>query len=328
MSLEQEIAFILYLQTYTWALPFMRLATALGTFEFYVAVLPAVYWCFDSRLGFRLALILVTCRGLNDILKIAFHSPRPYWVSSEVTAYGSYSTFGIPSGHSQDAVCVWGFLAGYFRGIRAWSAALAMIFMIGLSRIYLGVHFPRDVVAGWGIGALILAAFLLLEPKVEKLLHPLNLWQKVLISFLSSAAMLALYILSIASLGGWQVPASWYEISLASTGMPIDPLNPLEVAAAAGLLFGMGAGYSWMLQMGGFKTEGPKTKRLARYILGLMGLLTIWYGLGSFYSIGGLMFCYAVSYLRAVAAGIWVAAAAPVLFMKIGLTECAFLAKF
>jgi membrane-associated phospholipid phosphatase len=187
MSLEHEIAFILYLQTYTWALPFMRLTTTLGTFEFYVVVLPVVHWCLDSRLGFRLALILVTSRGPNDILKIAFHSPRPYWISSKITAYASYSTFGIPSGHAQDAVCVWGLLAVYFKGIKAWSAALAMILIIGLARIYLGVHFPRDVVAGWGIGALILAAFLLLETRAEKLLHLLNLWQKVLISFLSSA---------------------------------------------------------------------------------------------------------------------------------------------
>jgi membrane-associated phospholipid phosphatase len=319
MNVPQEIAFILYLQRYTWALPFMRLATSLGSFEFYVAILPAVYWCFDYRLGFRLALILVTSRGLNDVLKIGFHSPRPYWISSKVMAYASSGTFGMPSGHAQDAICFWGLLASHFRGMRAWSAAFVMVFVIGLSRIYLGVHFPGDVVAGWGAGTLILAIFLPVEPRANDYLDRRSLWQKVLISFISSVAMLALCSLSITSLKGWHVPSPWYTNAFAAAGQPIDPLSPVELAAAAGSLLGMGAGYSWIIERGGFETNGKPARLLARYLIGLGGLLIIWYGMGFACSTGGLMLCYAISYLRVVAAGIWIAAAAPVLFMKIGV---------
>jgi hypothetical protein len=65
----------------------------------------------------RLALILIFSQGLNEILKVAFHSPRPYWVSPNIEVQGAYGNFSIPSGHAQDAVCVWGLLAqrGGFR---------------------------------------------------------------------------------------------------------------------------------------------------------------------------------------------------------------------
>jgi membrane-associated phospholipid phosphatase len=66
----------------------MLFATFLGSIEFFLLLLPAVYWCYDRRLVMRLALILIFSQGLNEILKVAFHSPRPYWVSPQYRGPG------------------------------------------------------------------------------------------------------------------------------------------------------------------------------------------------------------------------------------------------
>lgn len=115
MSYDQQIAFIIYLQHYIWLSPIMGLATSIGSIEFYLLLISAIYWCLDSRLGFRLGQILMLSQGLNDSLKIAFHAPRPYWISQKVVSFAGYTSFGIPSGHSQNAVCIWGYLAAPLR---------------------------------------------------------------------------------------------------------------------------------------------------------------------------------------------------------------------
>jgi membrane-associated phospholipid phosphatase len=106
-------------------LPFMLFFSFLGSTEFFLLFLPAVYWCYDLRLGMRLALIFIFSQGINEILKVAFHSPRPYWVSPDINVLSTYGSFGLPSGHAQDAVCVWGMLAFHVR--RAWAFALALM---------------------------------------------------------------------------------------------------------------------------------------------------------------------------------------------------------
>ena len=73
---------------------------------------------------------------------------------------------GFPSGHTQSAVIVWGFLGARYRNIWMWGIALVLIVCIPLSRIYLGVHFPTDLLGGYVLGALLLVLYLRLEGRV------------------------------------------------------------------------------------------------------------------------------------------------------------------
>jgi membrane-associated phospholipid phosphatase len=288
-------------------LPFMLFATFLGSIEFFLLLLPAVYWCYDRRLGMRLALILILSQGLNQILKVAFHSPRPYWVSPNIEVQGAYGNFGIPSGHAQDAVCVWGLLALHAR--RAWTsaAALILILLIGLSRVYLNAHFPIDVVAGWAFGALLLLAFICLESPVSKWLSRRDPTAQILIAFIASLCLPALYALAMASLHGWQMPADWSANALVITGMAIDPFSPEDILEASGMILGIGLGYSALARRGGFRVGGSFVKRLMQYILGMALLVLIWYGLGGIRHDQASIIFYALSYLRALLAGAWVA---------------------
>jgi membrane-associated phospholipid phosphatase len=123
-------------------------------------------WCVDASLGLRMGLVLLTSASLNSLLKLAVGWPRPYWVSDQVTAYAYEGSFGLPSGHAQNSMALWGRMAAGLRR-RSWVIGLGLlIFLISLSRLYLGVHFPSDVLAGWLAGGIVLALFLVLEKPV------------------------------------------------------------------------------------------------------------------------------------------------------------------
>ena len=99
--------------------------------------------------------MVVTILGavvLNVGLKYAFHRPRPVPFFVPVPY-----TYSFPSGHSLFSFCFYGVLAGLLAGrmqsrlgrILVWSLAALLVAAIGLSRIYLGVHYPSDVIAGY-----------------------------------------------------------------------------------------------------------------------------------------------------------------------------------
>ncbi len=299
----------------------MLFASFLGSIDLFLLILPAVYWCYDPRLGIRLALILIFSQGLNEILKMAFHSPRPYWISPGVNVLGSYGNFGLPSGHAQDSVCAWGMLA--FHARRAWAsiAALILILLIGISRVYLNAHFPIDVIAGWAFGALILLAFLGLESPVSKRLQRIGSRGQILASFLTSLCMLALYAVALASIDNWQMPASWADNALAITGIAIDPFSPEEVVEASGMVFGVGLGYALLQRRGGFKAGGRLGMRFLRYLLGMVLLGVIWYGAGEVLHDSSPLVPYALFYLRALLASAFAVGVAPLIFVILGLAD-------
>ena len=295
----------------------MQLISAMGYAGFYLLVLPALYWCFHAGLGLRVAVCLLFSVWLNDTLKLVLHAPRPYWVSQRVRAIGSESTFGLPSGHAQHATVMWGLLAASVNRPWAWIAALVMMFLIGLSRLYLGVHFPSDVVAGWAVGALLLFAFLRWQGVAASWLRSRPFVQQVVMALAVSLALVALSGLSFYALTDWHMPEAWVQNALAATGdLPHRP-TPGNALLAAGALLGMGVGAAWLDREGGFSTAGPLSKQLARYVLGLVGVVTLWAGLGMLLPHQETVWGYA----RAALLGGWVAGGAPAVFIRLGLAE-------
>lgn len=141
------------------------LVTTSGSSTFYaVAGLLVAAWYLYSKQRERLYIFAICLLGggiLNQILKRIFERVRPDFLA--VIAEHGYS---FPSGHAMGAICFYGILA-YFAGIgirsKPWRWFIMFlagfyIFLIGLSRIYLGVHYPTDVLAGYAAGALWLAA--------------------------------------------------------------------------------------------------------------------------------------------------------------------------
>jgi undecaprenyl-diphosphatase len=125
-----------------------------------VLVLLSICWFVYFRRIRAAGLLAITMLGaavLEISLKLAFHRPRP------VAFVGpTPSSYSFPSGHAVDALCFYGVLAAILSTrmrerlakVLIWAAAVFLTAMIGFSRIYLGVHYPSDVVGGYFAAAI------------------------------------------------------------------------------------------------------------------------------------------------------------------------------
>lgn len=301
----------------------MKFFSFLWQEEFIMLLLPAIYWCWDAAFGFKLGAALMLGNSVNSLLKLAFHTPRPYWINPEVKAFAAESSFGMPSGHAQNATILWGRLAYGIR--RKWATILcvAVIFFIGISRLYLGVHFLSDVVAGWLIGAALLWGILRLEKPVSAWLGGKPVAIQVLWAFLSALAVILLGLIIRATLAGWQIPADWVSnAALQAPDEPIQPLNIDGLFTAAGTWFGMAAGYAWFSRRyGRFNAGGEWARRGLRFSLGLIILLVLWYGLGQVFPRNADAISFILRFIRYALVGLWVSAGAPWLFIRLNLAD-------
>jgi len=135
---------------------------SVGTITFLcLVILAALLYLRRRRMAALLGITMIGMVVLDEALKLSFHRPRP-----EAFFGPTPSSYSFPSGHAFGALCFYGVLAAILaprvRGRIAkwaiWSAAVLLIAMIGFSRIYLGVHYPSDVVAGYAAGAVWVAA--------------------------------------------------------------------------------------------------------------------------------------------------------------------------
>jgi undecaprenyl-diphosphatase len=145
---------------------FFLIVTALGSIEAIVLLGVAVgtflawgrRWVF---LGSWLAAVAGSA-VLNHVLKGLFERPRPHFAHPLLVE----TSYSFPSGHAMESFVVYGMLA-YFAvlALRSWEARVGVIFgaalmvvLIGFSRMYLGVHYLSDVLAGYAAGGVWLSA--------------------------------------------------------------------------------------------------------------------------------------------------------------------------
>lgn len=132
--------------------------TSLGTEYFYMALLPAIYWCVDRRRGHELAFLFLASMWLNGFLKDLFNLPRPS-PSEGIRVLARESSPGFPSGHAQGAMTVFGYLFAEYPVAWLRSLAVALVVLIAFSRPYLGVHYLGDTLGGLAIGLLLVVIF-------------------------------------------------------------------------------------------------------------------------------------------------------------------------
>lgn len=315
--IDIQIALIQVLQTQAaWLERPMQFFSLLGQPEIYLLVISALYWCWNPRLGLRLGLLMGISGGINEALKVAFHLPRPYWVSPEVQALGSHPSFGLPSGHAQGAMTFWGLIVADARRWWVLIAGVALAFFVSVSRIVLGVHFPMDVLAGWVFGAVILLGFLAFEEPVGRRVAALPLSRQVLVAFAGSLVLALASFTALATLGDWQVPASWAAGALEQSGQPIHPLDLRNAVTASGFFFGFAAGAAAEHHRGSMCVARKVSVRLLRYVFGIAVMGAIWFGIGLLIPPDPLPATYLFQYLQAAAAGAWVSFGAPVVFAR------------
>jgi undecaprenyl-diphosphatase len=153
---DRAVLLWIHTQSPEWLDGPMRLVTALGYYEIVLPLLAGVVFVFYLK-GWRLSatLLLVSTIGgslLTAVLKAVFGRARPELFDSGYTA----SFYSFPSGHATVAVGFYGaltlILAYRLRGFARWAVVIVgilLVLLIGFSRLYLGVHYPTDVLAGF-----------------------------------------------------------------------------------------------------------------------------------------------------------------------------------
>ncbi|MCZ7547741.1 MAG: phosphatase PAP2 family protein [Anaerolineales bacterium] len=299
----------------------MEFFSFLGSEDFFLLFLPLAYWCIDSALGLRIGVMLLLSNGLNSLFKVAMHGPRPYWVSDQVAGLASETSFGVPSGHAQIAAGVWGVAADGVKRTWGAGAAAVVIFLIGLSRLYLGVHFLHDVLLGWMLGGLLLWAFIKYWDPAAARLKQFSLANQVALAFAFSLAMILLVALIVFLSRGFVLPAQWIENATRGGGEAPNPFSLAGIVTAMGTLFGILAGAAWTASRGGFSARGPVWKRGLRYFVGLVGVAVFYLGLKAVFPAGDDPAALVFRYVRYTLVGAWVAAGAPWAFAKLQLSD-------
>jgi membrane-associated phospholipid phosphatase len=318
-----EIAANIFLQSLgPWLQVIMKVFTNLGSEIFFILVMPAIYWCVDAYVGLRVGVMLLLSGTFNNIFKLLFRGPRPYWISDKVTPVVHESSFGIPSGHAMNSATVWGWMA--VEAKKRWSTILALviIFLIGFSRLVMGVHFLSDVLLGWLLGGILVLVFAKVNKPVGAWLKTLTYGKQILLAFASSTVMILLALAARSLHVEWQMPVEW-----AVRAGEIDPLSINGTLTMAGTWFGMLGGFAWLRHKYGImSTKSPAWKLLIRYLVGLAGVLVIYLGLGQLFSMLSTTFELAwvtalLRYIRYSLIGLWVSLLAPLLFKALKLAE-------
>jgi len=260
-----------------------RAATFLGDHEFYMIFLSILLWCVDRSLGFWAAVVLLLSGTYTNMLKDFWALPRPQ--IQGITLPGGYA---FPSGHTLTAVTLWGYLAVrlFSRVMRIWM--VFAIVAVGISRIVLGYHYPRDVTGGVALGL----AFLLVYNQVERRITRNELFTGQPFYLLLGASLFLPLLLYIIYPGG-------------------------DAPLLMGFLMGAGAG--WLLERRWVRSKisGRWYQLILRPLVGLPVMFALVLGLG------GIMPTHPthLQLLLYAVTGLWVMLGAPAVFAVLGLAS-------
>jgi len=266
-----------------------RIITFVGDENFYLLFLPLLLWCVDFRMGARLAILFLLSSYLNICLKDLFQQPRPFDINPNV-GLSPEEGYGLPSYHAQSALIVWGGLSVWAHKRWLWITGIVLIILVGFSRIYLGVHFPTDILAGWMLGVVLLGIYLALAARLEKRLVNFNLWVQILVALVPPVAL-----------------------------MLIHPVK--DVASATGTLAGFGVGLALTHRYVSFDIRGTWWQRTLRFLVGSLIVFALYLGLKVVFPGEGSAVYLPFRFVHYGLIGIWISLGAPWLFRPLRLAS-------
>lgn len=134
---------------------FMLAITRLGEETAFLVAALVVFWCVDKRKGYYVMAVGFAGTMANQFLKLVCRVPRPWVLDPDFTileqAREAADGYSFPSGHSQSAVGTFGAIAATSKNKWVRGVCIVLCVLVPLSRMYLGVHTPADVLVGAGM---------------------------------------------------------------------------------------------------------------------------------------------------------------------------------
>lgn len=283
--------------------------TFTGESIFFIVLVAIFYIVYDKRFAKNLALSLLASTYINEVLKELFQDPRPPANVDPSEEHGFIEEgYGFPSGHSQNAVATWGYMAQEFKNRTSPNYIIpallsGLIFLIAVSRIILGVHDLQDIIGGLLIGIGVLLGFIYLEPVVSEKFEPLDLNIKLILVVIASLVLFLVGTLLFPTAG----------MGLVEEAQPYSDAGGF--AQVGGVILGLGIGYLLENEKIGYDPHELDVKwKIMNVILGLVILFAIYYGMEAFKDVFNSV---AYRYVRYALVAFILSFLCPLLFKKI-----------
>lgn len=242
----------------------MLAVTTLGEETAFLVIALIVFWCVDKRRGYYLMAVGFTGTILNQMLKLTCRVPRPWVLDPDFTileqAREAAAGYSFPSGHTQFAVGTFGCLAVTTEKKWARYGCILLAFLVGFSRMYVGVHTPADVLVGAGCACVLV--LLLKKPAYSDNVRDM----KLLIG-----GMLALAVAFLLYVECWNFPADMDAHNLQS--------GYKNAYTMLGCLIGVAVVYVADLKWLNFRTQAPLPAQMIKVVGGLALVLAVKEGL-------------------------------------------------
>lgn len=141
--------------------------TLLGEKTFMILAISFIYWCINKRLGEYIIISMFASLGVNGLIKDFVKRIRPFnnpnfsemrYVkvnNALINTEELTESYSFPSAHSQSSTNLFGTIALKFKNIKITLICALLILLVMISRVYLGLHYPTDVICGMIISLII-----------------------------------------------------------------------------------------------------------------------------------------------------------------------------
>lgn len=276
------IAFILWVQSlYPPLDSVLRTINFIQTEEFFLIALPIVWWCIDKRIGASLAILFLLSDYAVRLLKGITNVTRPYDAEPRIRNLDPQADLSFPSAGAMDTTIFWVYLAALLRSRIMWILAIALVVVMAFTRVYLGAHYPTDVVASVVFGAVIISVAI----------------GGRVVGRIAASPRAALWVLAIG------VPLALALIRLNA-----------ETAVTLGALLGFGIGLILEAHWVRFQPQNSMPKQVAKLLIGLAVGLGIRLALKPLLPEGDVF-----TMMRYAVIGLWMGVGAPWVFVALRL---------
>ena len=242
----------------------MLLVTRLGEETAFLVAALIVFWCVDKYRGYYLMAVGFIGTMANQILKLMCRVPRPWVLDGNFTileqAREAAAGYSFPSGHSQSAVGTFGGIAYTTKNKLVKGICIAAAILVPLSRMYIGVHTPADVLVGSGMALILVLA--LRKPVLSEKLRNM----KLLI-----VAMLAMAVGFLVYVNAWPFPENMDPHNLES--------GTKNAYTMIGCLTGVAVVFFAERKWINFETKAIWWAQIGKAVLGLATVLAVKEGL-------------------------------------------------